>query len=164
MSLANTTSIPAAARYCLARTPAAADSQGHCMACGQEPGRPCLRPSQSQDHSSQDQYIGARKVAKPLHVANHPDQPRIDHDRPIPVEARGGLRKYDHFYPFEQMQPGDSFWVPAESNCTAGAVTKFAAKSGWSFTSRAETQDGRPNSTVGSSKKGLRGRRVWRVS
>lgn len=111
---------------------------------------------------ARDRYLQQRKKAKVLAVPNHPETPKIDHHIPPPVEARGGVRKFDHFYPFEEMKPGDSFWVPSQTYCTAGAVTKFAAKSGWKFISRGQSQDGKANSQVGNKSK--RGTRVWRVS
>lgn len=106
-------------------------------------------------------YIEERQASRRLKVPNHPSPPEIDHNIPIPTEARGGTRKYDHFYPFEQMQPGDSFWVPSTTQCTSGAITKFSKKSGWKFTSRAQTKDGCSNKQVS---RGKRGTRVWRVS
>lgn len=114
----------------------------------------------SDDGSTVSGYLAGRKSAKPLLVPNHPERPKIVSDRPPPVEARGGLRKFDHFYPFEEMKVGDSFWVPAQSSCTAGAVTKFSKRTGWKFTSRGEAEDGRTNGKVGP---GWRGTRVWRI-
>ncbi len=111
----------------------------------------------------EDNFIEARKASKRLKVYNHPKPPKIVYDRPVPQEARGGVRKHDHFYPFEEMKPGGSFWIASEKGargCTAGAITKFAKKSGWKFTSRGETEDGEANRTAS---KGLRGMRVWRV-
>lgn len=105
-------------------------------------------------------YITARKAAKTMVVANHPERPKIVYNIPPPAETRGGVRKYDHFYPFEDMLPGGSFWVPADTLCTRGAITKFAKKSGWKFITRAQSEDGVPNTKVG---KGRRGMRVWRV-
>jgi hypothetical protein len=106
-------------------------------------------------------YVEARLAARKLKVPNHPQIPQIDHDRSLPVQTRGGVRKFDHFYPFERMKPGDSFWVPSDTQCTAGAMTKFSQKSGWKFVSRGQAQDGRPNGQVG---RKLRGTRVWRIS
>lgn len=107
-------------------------------------------------------YIAKRKAAKRLEVPNHPEPPRVISDRPIPVEARGGTRKFTHFYPFEEMKPGDSFWVPSGTQCTAGAISKFAKKSGWRFTSRGQAEDGRANGQI-SGTRAERGTRVWRV-
>lgn len=109
-------------------------------------------------------YIEERKKSRKLAIANHPERPKIVSSIPAPVEARGGLRKFDHFYPFEDMKPGDSFWVSSETECTAGAVTKFAKKSGWRFVTRGQTEDGRKNADVSGKRKGIRGTRVWRIS
>lgn len=113
--------------------------------------------SESMERAS---YINARHLAKKLKVPNHPRQPEIVYNIPAPVEARGGTRKFDHFYPFEKMKVGASFWVPSHTNCTAGAVTKFAKKSGWKFISRGQSQDGRANNEVSAKD---RGTRVWRI-
>ena len=109
------------------------------------------------------QYLTERTSSKRVEVQNHPDPPLIVYDRPLPVEARGGTRKFDHYYPFEDMKPGGSFWVPSNSYCTAGAVTKFAKKTGWRFITRGQTEDGRPNGAENAAS-GKRGTRVWRVS
>lgn len=106
-------------------------------------------------------YLQARSASRTLWVANHPTVPQIEHGVPPPVEARGGVRKYDHFYPFERMLVGDSFWVSATSSCTAGAVTKFAKRTGWRFVTRGQTQDGTVNRLA---TKSLRGTRVWRTA
>ncbi len=114
-----------------------------------------------------ESYILDRKKAREMKVSNHPSRPPIDSDRPIPAEARGGVRKHDHFYPFEQMKVGDSFWIASErgtKGCTAGAITKFAKKSGWKFTSRAQTEDGRSNKMVSGTRTGIRGTRIWRTA
>jgi hypothetical protein len=108
-------------------------------------------------------YIIARKAARVLQVANHKEQPKVVYDILPPVETRGGVRKYDHFYPFEDMKPGGSFWVESSSRCTLGAVTKFAKKTGWKFMTRAQTEDGRANNEVRESKNVKRGTRVWRL-
>lgn len=106
-------------------------------------------------------FIEARKASRRMQVANHPVAPTMDSPaRPIPVETRGGLRKYDHFYPFEEMAVGDSFWVPSDTGCTPGAVTKFAKKSGWRFVTSAQTFDGISNTTA---PRKMRGTRVWRI-
>lgn len=110
-----------------------------------------------------NEYITRRKSARLLVVPNHPERPRIVSHIPVPVQTRGGARKWDNFYPFQDMKPGDSFWVPSETNCTGGAVTKFAKKSGWKFVTRGVTEDGRKNGEVSGKVKGLRGTRVWRV-
>lgn len=106
------------------------------------------------------EYIEARRKSRIIPVANHPEQPEIEKGVPIPIEARGGLRKYDHFYPFEKMEIGDSFWVSSSSYCTAGAVTKFSKKTGWKFISRGESKAGVANSLAAKNK---RGTRVWRI-
>ena len=117
--------------------------------------------------SSPRQYIAARKASKRTIAQHHPETPIIVSDRPIPVETRGGLRKFDHFYPFEEMKVGDSFWVPlhgSTSACTKGAVTKFAKKSGWQFTTRSQDKAGRANSRIASHMRfKLAGIRIWRV-
>lgn len=114
-------------------------------------------------------YIDTRISAKSIRPPNHPLIPEIVSNIPPPIELRGGLRKMDHYYPFERMQAPrmvdgewiyDSFWVPSSTGCTPGAVTKFAKKSGWRFTTRGETKDGNPNKTA---TKSLRGTRVWRI-
>lgn len=107
-------------------------------------------------------YLKERKTAKLLLVPNHPEPPVIVSNIPIPVEARGGTRKFDHFYPFELMKPGDSFWVQSGTQCTAGAVTKFAKRTGWRFVSRGQTEDGVPNIKATNNRK--RGTRIWRIS
>lgn len=106
-------------------------------------------------------YVEARKKAKRLLVSNHPERPEIVSNIPIPVQTRGGARKFDCFYPFEDMKVGDSFWVPSDTQCTAGAVSKFAKRTGWGFVTRGQAMDGRVNKVVG--KKGERGTRVWRT-
>lgn len=114
-----------------------------------------------------ESYIRERTQAKLLLVQNHPERPKIVSNRPIPREARGGARRWDHFYPFEEMKIGDSFWVASEKGargCTAGAITWFAKKSGWKFVSRGQAEDGKSNSEVCGKKKGLRGMRVWRLA
>lgn len=108
------------------------------------------------------EYIKARKSSRRLEVPNHPEPPRIISDRALPVEARGGSRKFDHYYPFEDMKPGDSFWVPSNTYCTGGAVTKFAKKSGWTFVTRGQLEDGRGNSCASKTGKNCAGTRVWR--
>jgi hypothetical protein len=110
-------------------------------------------------------YITSRKSARRIKVPNHPDQPVIEHKLfPIPIEKRGGSRprRFDHFYPLEEMEVGDSFWVPADTTCTSGALTKFAKRTGWKFTYRAQTQDGKPNDRVRKDTN-KRGTRVWRI-
>lgn len=106
------------------------------------------------------EFILARKRSDRIQVEHHPASPEIVYDIPAPVEARGGLRKFDHYYPFEEMKPGASFWVPSETGCTPGAVTKFAKRTGWKFATRAQAKDGRANNKVGSKE---RGTRVWRL-
>ncbi len=106
------------------------------------------------------QYLEERKKSRELKVPNHPTRPLIVSHIPVPTEARGGTRKFDHFYPFEDMKPGDSFWVPSSTGCTAGAVTKFAKRTGWKFTSRGQTEAGLGNAKAANR---LRGTRVWRV-
>lgn len=113
--------------------------------------------------SGTNDYIAQRLASRRFsRTEHHPEPPQIDSDRPIPVEARGGLRNgnFIHFYPFERMRVGDSFWVPEGQKCTAGAMHRFAKRSGWTFISRAQAQDGRPIRTVGVAK---RGTRVWRT-
>lgn len=113
--------------------------------------------------SKEQNYIARRKAAKRVAAENHPEPPRIVSNIPIPVETRGGARaeRYRHFYPFEDMKVGDSFWVPSGTQCTAGAITKFAKKSGWKFTQRGQAEDGRRNKSVGAAQ---RGTRVWRTA
>lgn len=112
--------------------------------------------------AQQIEYLEHRKKSRRIKVPNHPDSPKIVSDIPIPAESRGGLRKFDHYYPFEDMKPGDSFWVPSTSYCTGGAVTKFAKKSGWKFVTRGQSEDGVQNKKVSNNK--LRGTRVWRIA
>lgn len=119
-----------------------------------------------------EKYLEARRSAKRVKVANHPKPPEITWDFPL-VERRGGARqaRFNHFYPLELMPEPRyeitsdtlqyaSFWVKGESRCTAGALTKFARRTGWKFKSRAQAEDGTSNSKVGKAKRGLR---VWRV-
>lgn len=94
-------------------------------------------------------------------TVNHPAPPVIDRHIPPPLEYRGGERWFDHFYPFEQMLPGDSFWVSSDTGCTPGAVTKFARRTGWKFMTRAQSRDGVPNGKVSRRE---RGTRVWRIA
>ncbi len=113
---------------------------------------------------SSETYLAKRRSAKRHGTVNHPEPPKIERGVPLPVEARGGTRprRYDHLYPFEDMRVGDSFWVPAgEWNCTSGAMTKFARRTGYKFISRGQARDGRANSGVG---QGERGTRVWRMT
>lgn len=106
-------------------------------------------------------YVEARKKAKRLLVPNHPERPEIVSNIPIPVQTRGGTRKFDCFYPFEDMKVGDSFWVPSDTQCTAGAASKFAKRTGWKLLTRGQSLDERANKSVADS---LRGTRVWRVT
>ena len=106
-------------------------------------------------------YVAARKRARLLLVPNHPERPQIVSDRPVPQQTRGGARKYDCYYPLQDMLPGDSFWVPSTTQCTAGAVSKFGKKTGWRFVTRGQAEDGTPNKEASNPK---RGTRVWRVS
>jgi hypothetical protein len=106
-------------------------------------------------------FVARRKASPRLEVQHHPEPPEIIYTRPIPVELRGGHRKHDHYYPFEDMRVGGSFWVPSMTGCTPGAVTKFAKKSGWRFVTRAQSEDGRKNGEVDAEK---RGTRVWRTN
>lgn len=112
--------------------------------------------------ANENAYVEARRRSRRLIAQHHPSAPVIDKNVPIPTTgARGGLRKFDHFYPFELMEPGDSFWVPGSTQCTAGAVTKFAKKSGWKFMSRGQGQDGTANKELPRSTRGVR---VWRIA
>lgn len=105
-------------------------------------------------------YLAKRKNAKRIRPQSHEVKPpEIEHGIPPPKETRGGARNFSHFYPFEEMKVGDSFWVGGETMCTRGAVTDFAKRSGWKFVCRAQTKDGKPNAGQG----GGRGTRVWRV-
>lgn len=113
---------------------------------------------------NEKQYIKARKKASRLEVPNHPEPPQIVSNIPVPEETRGGSRHHTHYYPFEEMKPGDSFWVPANSHCTLGAVTKFAKKSGWKFVTRAQGICGKKNGELCGKTLDLRGTRVWRTS
>jgi len=107
------------------------------------------------------EYLKQRREAKPMLVPNHPERPEIVYSVPPPARTKGGVRKFDHFYPFEDMKPGASFWVPSNTYCTAGAISKFAKRTGWKFTSRGETENGVPNAKA--SRKEDRGTRVWRL-
>ena len=73
-------------------------------------------------------YLESRKTSRRLKVPNHPARIEIVSNIPVPVEARGGVRKFDHYYPFEDMGPGDSFWVPSATQCTAGARNEVCKK------------------------------------
>lgn len=108
-------------------------------------------------------YVALRLAAPKLEAQHHPKAPEIEKGIPVPTQTRGGTRRFDSFYPLEQMQPGNSFWVPSETGCTLGAVSKFARKSGWKFVTRGQTKEGQKNSEVSGKRKGLRGIRVWRT-
>lgn len=109
-----------------------------------------------------EDYLVSRRKSRVLSVPNHPQRPEIEHGIPVPLERRGGVRKFDHFYPFEDMKPGDSFWVPGETYCTAGAITKFSKRTGWKFVSRRQTKEGLSSAEIKNNRK--LGTRVWRVS
>lgn len=113
-------------------------------------------------------FLARRRAAKKLQSTDeHGPRPRIERGVPVPAELRGGPRHFAHFYPFEDMEIGDSFWVPGGTTCTNGAAMKFGEKTGWQFRCRAETRDGRRVKTVGSrpapGKPHERGTRVWRI-
>lgn len=99
---------------------------------------------------------------KPLHEP--PPRPQVEIGIPIPPDGRGGNNSssFDHFYPFERMKVGYSFWVAETKQNAMSAAVKFAAKTGRKFVSRAITKDGRKNGKVSNSS-GLRGTRVWRI-
>jgi len=113
-------------------------------------------------------YIEKRKRAED---GQYPAQqipliPVIEHGIPIPQEKRGGQRQIYRFYPFEKMEKGDSFWVPAgvRSDKLSKAINHFSGKSGWKFVKRGMTKNGRMNKEVsGVEGKTVRGYRVWRV-
>lgn len=120
---------------------------------------------------SPEQYVRARLASRRVSVSNHPDEPELTFTRPAPTKvpgksspggARGGFRwcKFDHFYPFEVMLVGQSFWVPSQRGCTHGAVTKFARASGWKFVCSSEGEDGTRNRQLPVEVKGVR---VWRI-
>lgn len=114
------------------------------------------------DQVSMGDFLTKRKEGKKVKPVAHPQAtPEIDHDVPVPVELRGGSRNFSHFYPFEEMAVGDSFWVQADSNCTSGACSKFAKKTGWGFVTRSQTKDGKRNRKRNGT--GRNGTRVWRV-
>jgi len=106
-------------------------------------------------------YIAAREAAKPLKESKF-DPIEITLDVPIPLELRGGTRKWDHFFPFEDMkQVGASFWVPKEHVQSARSMaTAFTKRTGWKFVSRAQSKEGVPNAKVGDKKQGVR---IWRI-
>jgi hypothetical protein len=108
-------------------------------------------------------YIAARKRAKRVAAVNHSAPIKIIYSRPIPVEKRGSM-KFHHFYPFEDMKPGGSFWIQSDEKlmCPRAAVSQFAKKSGWKFITRGQSKDGRPNKEV--HRLGERGVRIWRIS
>lgn len=74
---------------------------------------------------------------------------KIDTGIPLP-EPRGRIAKY----PWREMQPGDSFFVPGKAPSSFGGSKNGACKSipGSKWTCRAVTENG------------IKGVRVWRVS
>lgn len=101
------------------------------------------------------EYIARRQAARVVEIV-----PQVETGVPLPIEARGGTRKFDHRLPFENMLVGDSFWVKGGGKNVNSAVTKFAKKSGWKFVTRGQGQDGTANVKLSNK---LRGTRVWRT-
>lgn len=124
-----------------------------------------------------NEYCQKRQKAPRLKPTKHPGpRPLVEKDRPIPVELverqtrrdyskskLGGARNFSHFYPFEDMEIGDSFWVRCETNCTTGAISKFSKKTGRKFLHRMERKDGKVIKRGEKVGKSERGRRVWRI-
>lgn len=111
-------------------------------------------------------YLEARRQFKEVRATQHHGRrakPEIEKGIPVPTRGKNAHANGRHFYPFEDMEIGDSFWVPdpAGHTCTKSAITAFASRSGWKFTLRGQAQDGRMNRVVG--KKSERGTRVWRI-
>lgn len=70
---------------------------------------------------------------------------------PIPPPQRTRRRKYR--YPFQDMQPGDSIFVPgARAAHLHQTARRNTAGTGWRFTTRAVAENG------------VAGARCWRVS
>lgn len=78
------------------------------------------------------------------------EQPKIDKGIPIPPMARAGRKGR---WPFEQMQPGDSFFVPGKkAQDMAGTVFYVRMKNpGWKFSMRMLEENG------------VKGTRIWRT-
>lgn len=75
---------------------------------------------------------------------------KIDTDHPLPDTRK--KRKHGK-YPFADMVPGDSFFVPGTAAKNVGAsASGWGYRRGQKFTTRTVTEDGVP------------GVRVWRVS
>ncbi len=114
-----------------------------------------------------DIYLETRYDAPIRLTQNHRKKPpQIEHNIPLPAgfkKTRGGARNFSHYYPFEEMQPRDSFWVEGKSNgCTCGAVSRFMKRTGWRLITRSQTKDGRPNKEEPDQRK--HGIRVWRIT
>ena len=78
---------------------------------------------------------------------------KIDKDIPMPEKGGGGVRKT---YPFADMQPGDSVFLPLKKN-GANAALRSARKRGeipteWQWVREDRTEDG------------VEGVRIWRKS
>lgn len=108
-----------------------------------------------------DPYLVARRSSRTMTSNKHGESPpKIERNVPIP-EKKKQVSKFDHFYPFENMKVGDSFWVAGDQYCTSRAVTQFTARTGWRFVTKGQSRDGRKNCNVGKHEE--RGQRVWRV-
>lgn len=107
-------------------------------------------------------YVQQRK-ANSVRPTHHADlvQPEIDKGIPIPTQTRGGAHYMSHFYPFEKLEVGDSFWVPVDCKAVIPAMAKFAKKSGWKLISRGQSREGKSNNVAGRTKRGFR---IWRVA
>lgn len=112
--------------------------------------------------SKTDDYLEARTKAARVRSRKITSVVEIEQGVPIPVETRGGVHvaNFDHFYPFEDMKVGDSFWVADGLAAVRPATTKFAAKSGWKFLTRAQSREGKKAMNTPHSKRGVR---VWRT-
>lgn len=111
---------------------------------------------------SLENYLDVRRKAPVRKTQHHGAKPpEIEKGIPIPQETRGGAHNFSHFYPFEEMEVGDSFWIKGSTGCTKGAVSDFAKKTGRKFTCRSQSKDGRSNKAVGKEHRGLR---VWRIA
>lgn len=109
---------------------------------------------------STEEYLEKRKKSRSMPTTHGLEEPEITYSIPIPKELRGGVGNFVHFYPFEKMEPGASFWVPGSTTCTNSAVGKWEQRTGWKMMVRAQRKDGSPNVH---GKKGENGCRVWRV-
>lgn len=118
--------------------------------------------SRTEPMSKDDPFIQARLAAPLMKSRNH-SRPQIEKGIPVPGKKHH-VAKHDHFYPFEAMEVGDSFWVEGDKHCTSRAVSIFTAKTGWKFITRGQLKDGRANKFGHAGrKKDARGQRIWRV-